>query len=102
MWCEAYPDPDAFWRQTPRTFGIAMRAARKRNESQADLATATAYQAAAFNSATKSKRGLKPLAHYLPKRSKPQSSAGQMLHAMTLIASRVNRKFEGKPDGNSG
>lgn len=101
MWCEAYPDPDAFWAQTPRSFEITMEAARARNEAQADLATATAYQTAAFNSASKSKRGLRPLAHYLPKRKKPKPNPAQMLGAMKVIASRVNRIFEGKTDGSS-
>lgn len=65
MWCEAGHEPDSFWRQTPRFFALAMRAARARNKAKADLATATAYQAAAFNALTKVKSGLKPLRHYL-------------------------------------
>ncbi|MGB7406791.1 MAG: hypothetical protein WA906_13970 [Pacificimonas sp.] len=77
-----------------------MKAARNRSEAKADLATAAAYQTAVFNAGTKSKRGLKPLQHYLPKRVKPKAqSPAEMLGAMKLIASRVNRQFKGNGDG---
>lgn len=99
MWCEAGYEPDSFWRQTPRTFQIVMKAARSRNEAQADMATVTAYQTAVFNGLTKTKRGLGPLKNYLPKRDKAKADGAQMLGAMKLIASRVNRIFKETPDG---
>lgn len=99
MWCEAGHEPDSFWRQTPLTFRLAMKAARARSEAKHDLQVAHAHMAAQFNAATKSKRGLKPLKHYLPKRVKARrQSPTEMLGAMKLIASRVNRQFEEKPD----
>lgn len=100
MWCEAGHEPDGFWRQTPRTFQLAMKAARNRNEAIAEAATAQAWQTAAFTGATQSKRGLKPLRHYIKRKAQPErQTPAQMLANMRVLAARANSIHKDKSDG---
>lgn len=98
MWCEAGHDPDAFWRQTPRTFRLVMEAARTRVLAEHESRISLAYHTALFNAGTKTKGGLKPLEYYLKRKPKKQSLE-QMRSNLMLIASRVNRIYKDKPDG---
>lgn len=73
MWVDAGFEPDAFWQQTPASFQLAMRGVRKRMEREADAQVALAWSMAAMSAAAQNNK-LKPLKHYLQKRSKPQTA----------------------------
>ena len=72
-----------------------MAGAIKRAERDADLAISQAYHTALFNAGTKTKAGLKPLAHYLRKQG-GKMSVKQMLGNMRALAAKANRMHEGK------
>jgi hypothetical protein len=83
MWVEAGFDPDAFWHQTPHTFGLAMNGVRKRLEREAEERVALAWQTGVF-AATAQAGKLKPLKHYLRKQGQKQS-AQEMLAIMRMF-----------------
>ena len=62
----------------------AALAAKRQFESEITLA----WHTAAFNAATKSKRGLKKLDDYLPKRRGREQSAGEMLEILREFQAR--------------
>lgn len=70
-----------------------MDGALKRAEREAEMAISQAYHTALFNAGTKTKTGLKPLAHYLRKQGTKMSNK-QMLGNMRALAARVNRSVE--------
>lgn len=90
-WCEAGLEPDSFWHQSPATFEAIMRGVVKRMERESDLAISQAYHMAAFNAGTKSKGGLKPLAHYL-RRNKPQTPTA-MVEMLRTMGAKSNMKI---------
>jgi hypothetical protein len=98
-WVEAGFAPDSFWDQTPATFQAVMQGAVKRAERDAEGQIAHAYHTALFNAGTKTKAGLKPLAHYLRKPGRKMSSK-EMLANMKMLAARANRaaSLQGKED----
>jgi hypothetical protein len=55
-----------------------------------DRDTAHAYMVASFNAATKSKKGLKPLAHYL---SKPTTDRGQPLAQRKAVLAVLSQQY---------
>lgn len=94
MWIEAGFSPDTFYSQTPRHFQLAMEGVRKRLESEAETRLANAWSTGAFSGAANNGK-LKPLKHYLRKPARKMDPR-EMLANMKLLASRVNRKFEGE------
>lgn len=81
MWCQSGQNPDAFWHQTPLHFQILMRGVRKRLKVEADDRLAQAWHTGAFTGATQSKRGLKPLPHYL-REKKANTNPGDVIAAL--------------------
>lgn len=93
MWVHAGFSPDAFWRQSPRNFQLAMRGIRKSLKDQSDEKTRQAWESAAFTAATQTHGGLKPLSHYLKSQAEPQT-AKQLLNALkTLQSSGADMTF---------
>lgn len=86
MWVDAGFDPDAFWHQTPDTFGLVMNGVRKRLEREADNRVALAWQTGVF-AATAQAGKLKPLKHYLRKSGQKQS-ADEMIAIMRDFKAR--------------
>lgn len=94
MWIQAGFAPDTFYAQTPRHFQLAMEGVRKRLSNEADGRIEQAWQTGAFAATAQSKRGLKPLNHYLKKPPRKMGNS-EMLANMRIMAARVNKKFEG-------
>lgn len=86
MWIHAGFPPDAFWRQSPRNFQLAMRGIRKNLKDQSDERTRQAWESAAFAAAAQTRGGLKPLSFYLQGQSEPQTGK-QMLTALKVLQS---------------
>jgi hypothetical protein len=93
MWCEAGFQPDSFWKQSPATFKACMDGAGKRLLAEGEASLRFAWHAGAFTGAAQVGK-LKPLARYLKKPPRKMDPR-EMLANMKLLASRVNRKFEG-------
>ena len=85
-----------------------MQGVRERIELQTDLALITAWHAAAFNGATKSKKGLPKLDEVLRRRKRSprkKQTAAEMLANMKILATRQNalhaRMQRKETDGDS-
>lgn len=101
MWVHAGFSPDAFWQQTPRHFQLAMDGVRRRLKDEGDERTRGAWETAAFNAATKTKRGLKPLHHYLSHKAAPTPQTSAQMLAILKSMNAPGMKFERRKPGQT-
>src|SRR3546814_7248286 len=83
--CGAGFDPDAFWRQTPRSYQSAMRGAAIRARIDGEKDIALAHTIASFSRAKKLER----LDHYLRPRGRSKAT---MLDRLKAISDRTRKQ----------
>jgi len=81
-WAEAGQSPDAFWHQTPASFGAVMDGVRRRLEREQEAQVSHAWTTAALTRV----KDLKPLKHYL--RRQVKQSPSEMLAVMREFQAR--------------
>src|SRR3546814_20575235 len=92
-------DPDAFWRQTPRSYQSAMRGAAIRARIDGEKDIALEHTIASFSRAKKLER----LDHYLRPRGRSKAT---MLHRLKALSDRVRQQgsqtsyWPGTPQGS--
>jgi hypothetical protein len=96
-WCRAGYSPGEFWDQTPATFQACMTGAIEKAEAEIERDLFLAWHTAAFNAATKTKAGLKPLRQMLRKAQTPS----QMAAVIQSLGAKSNMKIR-RIGGNDG
>src|SRR5690606_21296106 len=92
QWCEAGLEPETFWRQTPRTFGLIVGARMKGNF---DLATAAGWNAARFDRT----KNIKALGEYLKPALTPEEKQATGTAKLQELSARKFREQQRQGDG---